>query len=82
MSAGNTANKKITIMKIELTNKQQKTTTIDGKTYTAERVIRDFFGEAENRAGNKWVSDSLELQVADESVTLRDVSGNFTILSR
>ena len=68
-------------MNINLTNQEQATTTINAKRYDAARVIREFCDQR-NKAENYWVNDSLEIQVTEHSVVIRDISGDFTILTR
>ncbi len=64
------------------TNKQVKTTTVNGTKVNASMLIDMFRGNELNRAGNILVDESTELQIDCARVTLRSICGEFTILVR
>ena len=64
------------------TNKQVKTTTVNGVRVNASKLIQMFSGNEMNQGGNILVDDSTELQIDCDRVTLRSICGEFTMLTR
>ena len=64
------------------TNKQVKTTTVNGVRVNASKLIQMFSGNEMNQGGNILVDDSTELQIDCDRVTLRSICGEFTMIAR
>jgi len=69
-------------MNIKLTNTTQTTTTINGKRYDAERVIREFCEGTKNKADAQWINNSMQIVVTEDAVSIQDISGEYTNLTR
>ena len=66
-------------MKIKLSSKTHKSLTIDGKRYNYARIIKDLCTE-ENKAGNYWLGNSIEIIKRCQCVVIQDISGSFVII--
>ncbi len=69
-------------MQIRLTNRRQKSVTIDGKRNTAKSLIRRAASLPTNQAGNSWLDDAHELIVMPYAVVIRRIDGAHVAIAR
>ena len=67
---------------MKLQNKTQKTIKINGTRYDYGRILRDLC-HTHNRAGNYWLSDSVEVITKWQNyVLLQSIDGYFAVIER
>jgi prophage tail gpP-like protein len=69
-------------MQLRLTNRRQKTVTINGKRNTAKSLIRRAAGLPTNQAGNRWLDDAHELIVLPYAVVIHRIDGMHVAIDR
>ena len=68
-------------MEIKLTNQTQLTTTINGKRYDAQRVIKEFC-KTKNKGGSYYVDTATCIDYDEEYLVISNIAGEFTRLTR
>ena len=66
---------------MKLRDRTQKTIKINGTRYDYGRILRDLC-HTHNRAGNYWLSDSVEVIRRCNCVLLQSIDGHFAVIER
>ena len=66
-------------MKITLSDKTQKSITIDGLRYDYKRIIKDLC-KTPNKAGNYWLTNAIEINKRCLCVIIQCVDGSYAVI--